>query len=110
MSVVKEEYARLKALMAAGKGEEHCTPAIVVRDAVKERVAKPKPGQKKRTTFIFPTGSNDQYRELNIYKDRVIGWAQNKSIGTDVLIRAWRELTPAIVQRWIEEGHLAPPI
>ena len=110
MSIVEEEFARLKALMAAGKGKEHCTPAIVVRDAIKARTQKPKPGQKPKTTFILPTGSNEQYRELNIYKERVIRWAgSNKAIGIDILIRAWRELTPSIVEKWIAEGHMAPP-
>jgi hypothetical protein len=112
MPTALEEFNKLKAMVAAGRGEERVTPAIAVRRSIAERVAnKPKPGKKPRTTFVFPTESAACYSELNKWKDRVIHYAQNKAIGTELLIRAWRELAqnPALVRKWIEEGRLEPP-
>lgn len=107
MSTVKDEYEKLKIAMNSGKGEEHCTPAVIVRDEIRKRTEKPRAGQKVRTTFVFPVGSNEFYRDLNRFKDRVIQYAEgNKAIGIELLIRAWREITPEIAKRWIEEGHL----
>lgn len=110
MPIVEEEFQRLKALMAAGKGQERCTPAIVVRQAAADRVAnKPQPGKKRKTRFSFETDSPIFYSELNRFKDRVLHHAGNKAIGIELLIRAWRELTPDKIRLQIEEGHLAPP-
>ena len=107
MPSVKEQFEALKIEIAKGNGEERCTPAILVRKAAADRVKNK--GPRPKTIFRFETNSPIAYSDLNKYKDRVLHWAGNKSIGIEILIRAWRELTPTVVKKWAEDGYKDSP-
>lgn len=106
MPSVKDEFERLKWLMNQGKQNERVTPAVLVKEAAANRVKND--GPKPKTRFIFDTGSPHAYSLLNKYKDLVLEICVNKSIGVDMLIRAWDELLfddAAKLKAWLSEAE-----
>jgi hypothetical protein len=93
----------LKHEVSQGRGNEPCH----IVDIVKEQKARIKnEGPKPKTRFQMETDDASLYGQLNFEKDRVIKRVRNKAIAIDLLYRAWRALTDAVIDRIMasEEG------
>jgi hypothetical protein len=89
MSTVAAELERCQRLMAAGKGDEHCTPVILPGQEAAKRVQ----NKEGKTRAIFETDSHHIYSQLNAQKDRAIRVIENKTVAWAVLAHLWARVS-----------------